>query len=102
MGDFLSKEDSALGTTYSRKAIFEYLREYEFASKRQIVFGMANNFTGYILPDNDYLEHKWLPYLSQGIDRFGITHYEETNSPGPQAAEVLTEAFCMLFENVKG
>lgn len=102
MGGSLSKEESALDFAYPRKAIFEYLREYPFASRRQIVFGMANNFTGYILPDNDYVTHNWLPYLSQGNDRFGTTHYEETNSAGPDSAGALTEAFRKLFDSVRG
>jgi len=101
MGGFFGGEESALGTQYPRKAIFETLREYPFASRRQIVFGMANNFTGYILADNDFMTDKWLPYLRWGVDRFGIPHYEESVSTGPQAAGALTEAFCGLFESVQ-
>jgi len=102
MGGFLSREESALDMEYPRRALFEILSDYEFASERQIVFGMANNFTSYILPENDYVTHKWLPYLSQGTNRFGKVHYEEINSPGPQSARVLTEAFQELFDSVKG
>ena len=101
-GGFLSAEDSALGTEYPRAAIFETMAKYDFTSKRQIVFGLANNFTGYVIPDNDFLLHKWLPYILEGTDTAGREHYEETNSTGPQAAEVLTNAFGRLFESVKG
>ena len=61
---------------------------------------MANNFVAYILPDNDFMTDKWLPYLKFYVDRFGVEHYEETVSTGPQAARVLTEAFCELFGTV--
>jgi len=100
MGGFLSREEAARDEEYPRKAIFEYLSEYGFASRRQIIFGMANNFIGYILPENDYVSNKWLPYLKEGKDRFGKYHYEETNSPGPDSAGALTEAFCGLFEAI--
>jgi len=101
LGGFMSAEESALGTEYPRKAIFEYLSEHEFASERQIVFGMANNFTGYVIPENDFLLHKWLPYILRADDRFERGHYEETNSAGPQTARVYTEAFCRLFGSIK-
>ena len=101
MGGFLNGEESALGAEYPRKAIFEYLRAYPFASQRQIVFGMANNFTGYIMAENDFVTDKRLPYLNWGVDRFGIPHYEETVSTGPQAALALTEAFCALFDSIR-
>lgn len=83
-----------------RKALFECLREHEFASERQIVFGMANNFVAYILLDNDFMTDRWLPYINFYVDRFDTEHYEETVSTGPQAAKVLTEAFRGLFERV--
>jgi len=102
LGGFLGAEDSALRQEYPRRPIFEYLADYEFASERKIVFGMANNFTGYVIPDNDHLTHKWLPYILEGEDPSGRGHYEETNSAGPQTAGVLTEAFCGLFDQVKG
>ena len=101
LGGFMGAEESALGAEYPRKAIFEYLSEYDFASQRHIVFGMANNFTGYVIPDNDFLLHKWLPYIVRPDDRFERGHYEETNSAGPQTARVLTEAFCRLFANIE-
>jgi len=101
MGGFLSREESALGTEYPRGTLFEYLSAHEFASEHQVVFGMANNFTGYILPDNDFFTHRWLPYLVQGTNRFGRLHYEEINSPGPQSARVLTEAFRDLFDSIE-
>jgi len=100
LGGFLSADNAALGTEYPRKPIFEYMADYDFVSQRQIVFGMANNFTGYVIPDNDFLVHKWLPYILECDDATGKGHYEETNSAGPQSAKVLTEAFHRLFDSV--
>ena len=93
MGGFFSKEQSPLNQEYPRRAIFEYLLEYPFASERQIVFGMANNFTGYIIPDNDFVNSQ-LPYIN--------ARHAERLSAGPQSAKALTEAFCSLFESVRG
>jgi len=101
LGGFLGADAAALGTEYPRKAIFESMAGYDFVSRRQIVFGMANNFTGYIIPDNDFLLHKWLPYILEGEDSSGEGHYEETNSAGPRTAAVLTDAFLGLFDSVK-
>ena len=99
-GGFLAKEDAALCKEYPRKAIFDYLNEYAFASERQIVFGLANSFMGYVIPENDFMVDWLLPYLDAGTDRFGTAHYEETVSAGPRTAGVLTEGFRGLFAEV--
>ena len=101
LGGFLDADSAALGTEYPRRPIFEYMAEYDFTSQRQIVFGLANNFTGYVIPDNDFLVHKWLPYILECDDASGKGHYEETNSAGPRTAGVLTDAFRALFASVR-
>jgi len=99
-GGFLGKALAASGKAYPRPAIFAALRGYDFASRRQIVFGMANNFIGYIIPENDFYTHAWFPYLNIGTDKLGRDHYEETVSAGPKTAELLSKGFDGIFERV--
>jgi len=100
-GGFLGKEASSSGKAYPRKAIFEYLNEYEFASERQIVFGLCSNFIGYIIPDNDFHTDWFQSTLTISTDRLGRRHYEETSSAGPRTAGVITENFQNIFAGVK-
>ncbi len=60
------------------------------------VVGLCNDALGYIIPDNDFLNNEWLGFFDITKDRFGRTHYEETNSAGPQTARVLLEAMDAL------
>ena len=100
-GGFMDKTQSANRKDYARPAVFEALRGYDFASGRQIVFGLANNFIGYILPENDFYLHTWFPYFNIAEDRLGRGHYEETVSAGPQTARLLSEGFDRIFKNVE-
>ena len=100
MGGFLSAETSANGTEHTRETLFDCLRGYPFASDRQVVFGLANNFIGYVLPENDFYLHGWLPYLLGGRDRFDRNHYEETNSAGPETARLMSGAWKALLDEV--
>ncbi|MCL2301420.1 MAG: hypothetical protein FWC27_14855 [Firmicutes bacterium] len=99
-GGFFDKTLASTGKDYPRPAIFAALRGYEFASRRQIVFGLANNFIGYIIPENDFYTHFWFPYLNIGTDKLGRGHYEETVSAGPKTAQLLSEGFDGLFQRV--
>jgi len=99
-GGFLGRDQAANRREYPRPALFEALNAFDFASRRQIVFGMANNFTGYVIPDNDFYLNRWLPYFDQGTSRHGRRHYEETVSPGRQTARVISEGFDAIFVEV--
>ena len=99
-GGFLGREEAASGKEYPRRAIFEYLNEYGFASERQLVFGLCGNFIGYIIPDNDFHVDWFQPYLAGSADRLGRGHYEETVSAGPRTAGVITETFRGMFEGI--
>ncbi len=57
-----------------------------------VVFGLANDEIGYVLPPNDFFLHPERPYLEKGIDAFGRRHYEETNSAGPETAKAVSDA----------
>lgn len=66
-----------------------------------LVFGLANDMIGYIVPPNDFLVHPSRPYVERGVDLYGRSHYEETNSMGPHTATVVAEAAGRLFERVR-
>lgn len=66
-----------------------------------LVFGVSNDFTGYVIPPNDFILHETQPYLSNGKDRFGRGHYHETNSMGYSAAKTLSGAFSDIMSRVK-
>jgi len=67
-----------------------------------IVFGLANDELGYFIPPNDFLLDEKLPYLDRTFDHGGRRHYEETNSTGPRAAQVLAENFQQILRFVRG
>lgn len=66
-----------------------------------LVFGVSNDFTGYVVPPNDFILHKTEPYLSTGKDKFDRGHYHETNSLGYSAAKTLSNAFADIMQRVK-
>lgn len=65
-----------------------------------LIFGLANDELGYVLPPNDFMLNEDTPYLDKAIDRFGRRHYEETNSMGPGTAEIIAENFRILMNKV--
>ena len=99
-GGFLTAADSPAGKAYPRDSLFALLEKTSFASSRQLVFGMANNFTGYVIPENDFFLHTPFPYFNVTNDPMGRKHYEETVSCGPETARVITEAFAELLEGI--
>lgn len=66
-----------------------------------LIFGLANDMIGYIVPPNDFLVHPSRPYLERGVDSFGRSHYEETNSMGPDTARAIAAAAERLFKRVR-
>ena len=64
-----------------------------------IVYGNTNDMTGYVLPPNDFLLHPTQPYLSSARDRFGDSHYHETNSMGPGAQKTIADVFRQTVED---
>ncbi len=95
-GSFLSAEESANGTEAEYKSLSEMSRcEHNF------VLGLCNDELGYIIPENDFYLHEWLPYFNNAIDESGREHYEETNSLGPEAAGAILEAMDKLISSVE-
>lgn len=95
-GNFLPAAESSLGLPAGYKVLSGMTGcEYQF------VIGLCNDELGYIIPDNDYMLHEWLPYINIPKDSFGREHYEETNSTGPAAARAILEAMDSLIASVK-
>ena len=94
-GNFLSAESSANGTEADYKPLSEMTR-----CKHNFVIGLCNDELGYIIPENDFFLHEWLPYFNNSIDSFGRKHYEETNSLGPKAAGAILEAMDNLISSL--
>ncbi|MCL2495086.1 MAG: hypothetical protein FWE98_05455 [Oscillospiraceae bacterium] len=69
-----------------------------------IIFGLANDELGYIIPPNDFILDEKLPFLERATDHGGRRHYEETNSTGPNAAKIIAENFAQMMRvvNFKG
>lgn len=57
-----------------------------------IVWGLADDEIGYIVTPNDFLVHETNPYLQNAHEEYEYRHYEETNSVGPAAATVISDA----------
>ena len=87
-GGALSAEESATGK--GPEANPPLLCEIT-GDKEILIFGLANDELGYVLPPNDYILNEKSPYLENGKDKFGRRHYEETNSMGPRTAEVIAK-----------
>ncbi len=86
-GEFLPPWESST----AKKAKYTVLREM-CDCEHQFVTGLCNDELGYIIPDNDFLLHQKTPYIDNAKDIFGRSHYEETNSTGPETArKILTE-----------
>lgn len=95
-GNFLSAEEAGNGVEADYKVLSEMSD-----CKHNFVLGLCNDEIGYIIPDNDFLLHEWLPYFNIPVDSFGRKHYEETNSVGPDAARTLLEAMESLITSTK-
>lgn len=103
MSGFLSDEESALGFNMTRKTGFEIINPSSTANQdvfrqKSLVFGLVNDEIGYIIPENDFFVHRYLPYFAQEGDRFGTGHYEETVSAGPKTAGIIVDEWQKIFE----
>lgn len=67
-----------------------------------LIFGVANDFTGYVVPPNDFLLNPDVPYVNTTKDRLGRGHYEETNSLGIHTAHVVADTFRGMMDTVRG
>ncbi len=65
-----------------------------------VIFGLANDEIGYILPPNDYMLHETMPFLEDGYEKSGRKHYEETNSVGIETAQRIADTFELMMKTV--
>jgi hypothetical protein len=95
LGGFFSAEESATGNDYEYQTLFDMMGDGE-----KLIFGLANDEIGYIIPDNDFYISEKKPYAFWAIpnDRHGRAHYEETTGSGPFAAEMIREAVEQLIK----
>ncbi len=89
MGGYLPEGEAAIGGPELNP---KPLRELA-GDEHLIVFGLANDELGYIVPPNDYLLDAEHPFVKEPRDAHGRKHYEETNSAGPQTAIQIAQAF---------
>ncbi|MEI6578641.1 MAG: neutral/alkaline non-lysosomal ceramidase N-terminal domain-containing protein [Eubacteriales bacterium] len=97
-GGYLSSEESAEGKGPEVNPI----PLTQIAGEEQLlIFGLANDELGYVIPPNDFLLAPGIPYLDRVKDRLDRNHYEETNSMGPKTAPKLAEVFTEMMATVK-
>ena len=65
-----------------------------------IVWGLVDDEIGYIVTPNDFLVHETNPYLQNAHEEYEYRHYEETNSVGPVAATVISDAVRDLAQEI--
>lgn len=96
-GGYSSKENSATGEApeINPKPLTEIAND-----ENLLVFGVSNDMAGYVVPPNDFVLNTKQPYLSNGKDRFGRSHYHETNSLGLLAQETIADVFSEMMERV--
>ena len=94
-GNFLPAAEAANGFDADYKPLSEMTD-----CSHSFVVGLCNDALGYIIPDNDFMNNEWLGFFDITKDQFGRTHYEETNSAGPETARVLLEAMDELTKHV--
>jgi len=70
----------------------------DIAGEGFLIFGLCNDEIGYIVPPVDFYLHGSSPYLQRGVDASGRSHYEETNSVGPETAELIIGSLEELYK----
>lgn len=74
----------------------------ELLGDELLIFGLADDEIGYIIPPSDFELHEAYPYLdAPEKDHNGEHHYEETNSVGPGAAAAIADAVKRIAEILK-
>lgn len=97
-GGYLNAEESAQGRSHE----INPTPLVEIAGDENLlVFGLANDELGYVLPPNDFLLDRDAPYLNRAVDRLGRRHYEETNSLGPKTAANIADNFSKIMKIVE-
>ena len=96
-GEFLTEEDSG----HHRKASYEKVLKDMTDCKHKFVIGLCNDELGYILAENDFLINETMPYIEKATDDMDRSHYEETNSTGPETGATILNETESLIESAK-
>lgn len=96
-GEFLTEADSA----HHRKASYKKVLKDMADCKHKFVVGLCNDELGYILAENDFLLNDALPYIEKATDDMDRGHYEETNSTGPNTAQIILDAVEELIKSAE-
>lgn len=92
-GQLLIDPDNPNPPDLSQAPVGPYWKDLMGAEHKWIV-GLANDEIGYIIPKYNFILHDAGPYLAEAEG----DHYEETNSLGPDTAELLDSALVSLTE----
>lgn len=97
-GGALSAEESATGKgpEFNPKLLCDIVED-----EKILVFGLANDELGYILPPNDFILNEKSPYIDNARDKHDRKHYEETNSMGPKTAQVIADTVEEIYKSIK-
>ena len=95
-GGYLSAAESANGTGENPVPLCGIADDPDL-----LIFGMADDEIGYIVPPDDFLLNGTNPYFERTDDRHGRRHYEETNSLGPNTAQTIADTFTQMMQAVK-
>lgn len=93
-GGYLSQEESANPDVEPEPILKDYMK-----GEINLVFGMANDELGYIVPANDFVYGTALG--ERRTDRTGRSHYEETVSLGKDTARRLFESFVVAVDSLE-
>lgn len=69
--------------------------------EKVLVFGLANDELGYIVPKSSYLLNEKAPYVATQKDETGENHYEETNSSSKDCCEDIYKVYSNIFKLFK-
>lgn len=94
-GEFLTEKDSA----HHRKASYKKVLKDMTDCKHKFVIGLCNDELGYILAENDFLLNDAMPYINKATDDMNRGHYEETNSTGPNTAQIILDGMEELIRS---
>lgn len=70
--------------------------------EKLLIVGLCNDELGYIVPPSRFLVNEEMPYIETAVDETGENHYEETNSVGLRAAEIIAEALEKVLRQQQG
>lgn len=73
----------------------------QYGIEKLLVVGLCNDEIGYIVPPSDFLVNEKMPYLERIKDYKGEDHYEETNSIGPECANVIADTFDSVLKALR-